>query len=324
VFTTDFPSPTLPETTPQVNDTAAATPIVGTASPDILQSFSSKRGKRIRKPSAGPPPAYTAQREDVIPARRSGPGVCVTAEGSPRVYKAEYVQVGVDIRWPDKSSEHGVRRGTTEDELKNITPVKDLLEFGQDADVMVSPPESAKSGTKVHVDSSYQELIERVKTDLEEALDVKFKKQVEATAAKLTKQEEANGEKLRHKLRKNSQYIKNLATHLCIRQIQDSVYYTMSSRLGKRDYKGWASFEALVNEYEAKKTIEILLPSDIENLKTAKDRTIANKFAHPDVNDEVTTELLWKVLDEGLEEAGEEEMRQEYRRYYDFVKKYLF
>jgi hypothetical protein len=98
----------------------------------------------------------------------------------------------------------------------------------------------------------------------------------------------------------------------------------MSSRLGKRDYKGWASFEALVNEYEAKKTIEILLPSDIENLKTAKDRTIANKFAHPDVNDEVTTELLWKVLDEGLEEAGEEEMRQEYRRYYDFVKKYLF
>ena len=75
---------------------------------------------------------------------------------------------------------HKVRRGKTEDELKNITPVKDLLQFGQDADVIVSPPESAKSGTKVHVDSSYQELIERAKADIEEAMDMKFKKQVEA------------------------------------------------------------------------------------------------------------------------------------------------
>lgn len=221
--------------------------------------------------------------------------------------------MGVDIRWPDKSSKHTVRRGTTEDELKNITPVKDLFQFSQDPDIMVSPPESAKSGTKVHVHSSYQDLIERAKMDLEEAMDVRFKKQ-----------DEANEEKLRHELRKNSQHIKNLATHLCKRQLQDSVYYTMSSRLGKKDYKGWASFETLVNEYEAKKTIEILLPRDIENLKTAKDRTTANKFALPDVNDEVTTELLWKALDEGLEEAGEEEMKQEYRRYYDFVREYLF
>ena len=59
----------------------------------------------------------------------------------------------------------------------------------------------------------------------------------------------------------------------------------MSSRLGKRDFKGWGNLETLVNEYEAKKTIEILLPRDIENLKTAKDRTTAYKFAHPDVND---------------------------------------
>ena len=86
----------------------------------------------------------------------------------------------------------------------------------------------------------------------------------------------------------------------------------------------WGSFQTLVNEYEAKKTIEILLPSDIDNLKIAKDRTTANKFAHPDVKDEETTELLWKALDEGLEEAGEEETRHEYRRYYDFIKMYLF
>ena len=306
-------SPTVPENTSQVDDTAPATPIIRTASPTIPQSFSSKHSKEIRKPSAGPPPAYTARRENIIPLWRSGPGVSVTAGGSPRIYEAEYVQVGVDIRWPDKSSKHTVRRGTTEDELKNITPVKDLLEFGQDADIMVPLPESAKSGTKVHVDSSYQDLIERVKTDLEEAMDVKFKKK-----------EEKNEEKLRHKLRKNSQYINNLATHLCKRQLQDSVYYAMSSRLGKKDYKGWASFETLVNEYEAKNTIEILLPGDIENLKTAKDRTVANKFAHPDVNDKVTTELLWKAFDEGLEEAGEEEVRQEYRRYYDFVREFLF
>ena len=167
--------------------TAATTPITQTTSPDTSQQSYSNHDERIRIPPAGPPPAYTPRREDVIPAWRSGPGVRVTAEGSPRVHGVEYVQVGVDIRWPDKSSKHTVRRGTTEDELKNITPVKDLLQFCQDADVMISPPQSAKSGSKVHVDSSYKDLFNRVKADLEEAMDVKFKKQVEATDAKLTK-----------------------------------------------------------------------------------------------------------------------------------------
>ena len=68
--------------------------------------------------------------------------------------------------------------------------MKDLLQFCQDADVIVSPPESAKSGTKVHVDSSYRDLIERAKADLAEAMDLKYRKQIETTDAKLTKQEE--------------------------------------------------------------------------------------------------------------------------------------
>ena len=154
-----------------------------TISPDTSQQSYSKDDKGIRKPSVGPPPAYAPRRGDVIPTWRPGPGVRVAAKASPRVHGPEHVQVGVDIRWPDKSSIRTVRRVATDDELKNVTPVKDLHE--------------------------------RVKADIEEAMDMKFKKQVEATDAKLTKQEE----KWRRQLKENSQYHKNLTTRLCKIQI---------------------------------------------------------------------------------------------------------
>jgi hypothetical protein len=101
--------------------------------------------------------------------------MCVNADGSPRRAGTEYVEVGVEIRWPDRSTTHTVRRGTSQEDLKRITPVKDLLHFGA-ADIKVSPPASAKSGTKIHVDSSYEGLRDRVRGDIEEALERKMDK----------------------------------------------------------------------------------------------------------------------------------------------------
>jgi len=46
--------------------------------------------------------------------------------------------------------------------------------------------------------------------------------------------------------------------------------------------------------------MENLLPGDVTKLKGGTDGAVANRFAHPAVNDEQTTELLWQTLDEFL------------------------
>lgn len=123
----------------------------------------SKPELRPYKPSSGLPPSYTPQTEFIVPGGERTVGMHVNADGSPRGAGPEYVEVGVDT----------VRRGTSQEDLKPITPVKDLIRFGT-ADVKVSPPASAKSGTKIHVDSSYERLRNRIKEDIEEALDRKM------------------------------------------------------------------------------------------------------------------------------------------------------
>jgi hypothetical protein len=65
---------------------------------------------------------------------------------------------------------------------------------------MVSPPESAKSRIKVHIDSSYRDLIERAKADLEEAMDLKYKKQIETTEAKTDETGRSTATKIQGKL----------------------------------------------------------------------------------------------------------------------------
>ena len=62
---------------------------------------------------------------------------------------------------------------------------------------------------------------------------------------------------------------REFAVYMWMRHLQDSVYYAMSSAMGKEDLKGWGGFDKLVDMYENKFTVEILLPSDIEHLKSA-------------------------------------------------------
>ena len=105
---------------------------------------------------------------------------------------------------------------------------------------------------------------------------------------------------------------------------QDSVYYAMSTAMGK-DLKGWGGFDELVDKYEKKFTIEILLPSDIEHLKSATDRDKANAHAHPQMRDQKSQELRWRSLDTLLkEEDGMDEERERYQRYFEFIKMKLF
>jgi hypothetical protein len=235
--------------------------------------------------------------------------MCVNADGSPRGAGPEYVEVGVDIRWPDRSTTHTVRRGTSQEDLKRITPVKDLVHFGA-ADVKVSPPASAKSGTTIHVDSSYEGLRNRVKEDVEEALERKMDKRL------------AEFEK---SLKVRTKDYCDFAAYIWMRHLQDSVYYAMSSDMGREDFTGWGGFDKLVDMYESRFTIEILLPSDIEHLKRATDREKANTHARPKMRDQKAQELRWRCLDTLLREDDEmDEERERYRRYFEFIKMKLF
>jgi hypothetical protein len=99
----------------------------------------------------------------------------------------------------------------------------------------------------------------------------------------------------------------------------------MSSDMGREDFKGWGGFDKLVDRYESRFTIEILLPSDIEHLKSATDREKANTHAHPGMRDQKAQELRWRCLDTLLSEDDEmDEKRERYRRYFEFIKMKLF
>lgn len=290
--TADIHSPAASELALSANySNSSQTPIPSPFSPESL----------LREPSDVPPPAYTLPKGTT--------GVRVTADGSPRVAGSEYVKVGADLRWPDKSTTHTVRRGTSQDNLKGSTPVKDLLDFGQ-ADVKVSPPASAKSGTKIHVDSSYEALRIRMKEDIEEALEIKAKKLLA---------------EFQEDLKSRTKYYREFAVYMWMRHLQDSVFYAMSSAMGKEDFKGWGGFDQLVDTYTRKFVIEILLPSDIEHLKSATDRDKANAYAHPKIRDLKAQELRWRSLDSLLKEDPEmDEERARYKRYFEFVKMKLF
>lgn len=212
---------------------------------------------------------------------------------------SEFVQVGVD---PDKNSKSSDRRGTKEEDLKLITPVNRLLDYGKEADVTVSPPNSAKSYTKVHVDSSYEILFNHMKEDFAQSMDSIIDKKVQKSLKEITK------------------YEREFSTYLWMRTLQDLVYYKMSTIMNVEDVKAWSSFEMLVDEYSGNNTVDILTSRDLDHLKKATDRATANSHAHPDLKDKRAAELRWKALDARLEEDGMVEERERYKRYYEFAR----
>jgi len=181
VFIANFPGPASSEITSQVNEIPRSLSLLSVYcnhSPPHMESMSFQpRRNLLQKNFSWASAVYPTTRECLPRMGIQSPCTCHCRRLPPGgVAISECVGVGVDIRWPDMSSRHPVRRRTDEDELKNITPLKDRLQFSQNAEVIVSPAESAKYGTTVHVDSSYEDLIDRATVDLAEALDVKMKK----------------------------------------------------------------------------------------------------------------------------------------------------
>jgi len=145
-----------------------------------------------------------------------------------------------------------------------------------------------------------------MKEDVEEAAETKVKKLL----AEFQKD-----------LKSRTKDFREFAAYMWMRHLQDSVYYAMSSAMGKEDFKEWGGFDQLVDTYTSKFTIEILLPSDIERLKSATDRDKANAHAHPKMRDRKSQELRWRSLDSLLKEDPEmDEERARYQRYFEFIK----
>lgn len=235
----------------------------------------------------------------VVPGSHAVPSAYVTAEGSQVAPKSEVGDVGVNLHWRDKMSKYKVKYGTSEEELNKITPMKQLMDYGKNAEVKVSPPHSAKSDT---LDSNYQDLQNRIKEDTQESMcDL-----VHKTVSKV--------------LKETTVYERELTTYLWMRTLQDRVYYKMSNALmNVGDTRAWPNFEALVNDYEKKFTVQVLTDNDLFHLRAATDRDIANIHSHPDMTDMKAARLGWKALKFRLEEEGMSEEKARYSRYYEFA-----
>jgi hypothetical protein len=215
----------------------------------------------------------------------------------------------IDLRWPDKDKTKTVERGMSEARLKDLRPVKQLLGFGRDPDVQVSPPESAKSTTKVHVDSNYDDFLSAVTTDVEQRLQEKN----ERREKKMFDDLQAHFDGL-------MSYEKDFTKFVWMRIIQDNVYSRMSQHLKPGSTpKDWNSFAQLVNAYEETYVKGILTTTDLNHLRNPVDRETANQLIHPSYTDLEAIKKSWSGLNARLRGDGLEEMRDQYERFYSFA-----
>jgi hypothetical protein len=232
----------------------------------------------------------------------------VTDGGSP-VSMSKFVNIEIDLRWRDKYTKETVERGMSEARLKDLTPVKQLLGFGINPDVQVSPPESAKSATKIHVDSNYDEFLSAVTKDVEQRMQDKN-----------DKRDKKMREDLQAYFDGLVSYEKEFIKFLWMRIIQDNVYGRMSESLVQgSEPKDWISFAELVNEYADSYEIEILTPADLAHLRNPPDRETANELIHPSYTDLEATKQSWTGLNARLSGDGLEVTRDRYERFYTFA-----
>ena len=130
VFIANFPGPASSEITSQVNEIPRSLSLLSVYcnhSPPHMESMSFQpRRNLLQKNFSWASAVYPTTRECLPRMGIQSPCTCHCRRlPSGGVAISECVGVGVDIRWPDMSSRHPVRRRTDEDELKNITPLKD-------------------------------------------------------------------------------------------------------------------------------------------------------------------------------------------------------
>jgi len=245
-----------------------------------------------------PPPPYT-------------PRPIVSETGSPMT--STYVDVSIDLRWPDTNRMQVVKRGTKQKDLERLTPVKQLAAFSSDPTVIVSPPESAKTATRIHVDANYEKLVRSITDEVEKTLDEKNQKRVERLHDRLK-------EELKSEFEEMVQYEKDFTRYLWMRIIQDCVYMRMAHALSPgSDSKDWDSFDDLVSAYVSTFKVSVLTESDLHHLRNSTHRNIANDLIHPRLFDLDGIRRSWNGLDARLRGDGLEELRSEYGRYFTFA-----
>jgi hypothetical protein len=203
------------------------------------------------------------------------------------------------------SSSNRFRRGTKRDLLKEITPVKNLLGFTHEGTVDISPPQSAKSDTKVTVEGSYVDLMNRIDAQVRTAM---------------TAETEAARKVIRQEKREAIQEImamKEYESKFCIlvwkRVIKDQVYNRMAKALQIDDPKD-KGYESLVNEYAARYGKGSLTDEDLDHLRSPPERTKANELVHPKLGD---ARSCYKSLMHRLREDEDDEETTRYGRYYE-------
>lgn len=228
----------------------------------------------------------------------------VSALGSP-AKRSEYVDIDVDLRWLDTESSYNVKRGTKRELLKQITPVKKLLDFTYEGTVYISPPQSAKSDTKVTVEGSYDDLMTRIDAQVRDSMTA----QSEA-ARKVIRKEKDNAIQ---EIMLMKEYERNFCILVWKRVIQDQVYERMAKALQIEDAKV-EGYESLVNEYEIRYGKGSLTEEDIQHLRSPPERTKANELVHPKLGD---ARSCYQSLSRRLREDDDDEEMMRYRRYYE-------
>jgi len=112
-----------------------------------------------------------------------------------------------------------------------------------------NPLHSQKSDTPVPSIPSFEDRCTRLTEDLKEYVDTK-----------LTEFEKS--------LKEKSKPLRDLATHIMKRKMEDQVYLTMSQKLGVEDLNSWLSFRELVDRYtETRDDLHPMTPSDLNHLR---------------------------------------------------------
>jgi len=228
--------------------------------------------------------------------------VVVSAFGSP-AKRSEYVDIDVDLRWIDTESSYNVKRGTKRDLLKQITPVKKLIDFTYEGTVDISPPQSAKSDTKVTVEGSYADLMTRIDAQIRDSMTA----QSEAARKVIRKEKDDAIQEI--------MLMKEYERNFCILVWKkDQVYERMAKALQIEDAKV-EGYESLVNEYEMRYGKGSLTEEDIQHLRSPPERTKANELVHPKQGD---ARLCYQSLSRRLrEDEDDDEEMMRYRRYYE-------
>ncbi len=211
------------------------------------------------------------------------------------------VQIKYSLRFPEQQGNVIVGRGLPEEKIKLLQPIVELKEsFAPDGSVEVSPAKSATSTTSVRVNSSYTELIELAKRDLEERNAKLFENSV--NKAKREFEAEILPER-------------RVTASILRRNLEDFVLRRMESYVPKRSHR---PFSKLIRSFTSKYKVDEISTEHLDHLARSQARRNANSLAHLDADDRETVELKEGLM-AFLRKYGEPGEVERYTQYWEFA-----